>query len=173
MEKKNNNETNNEIKNNNKKSIILVVIILLIITIVSVLINKKTIFNSKSNLDINYGNGKVIELTNIKGETPYKNSIKVTNNTNKDLVYSVTWTKVSNSFKEQNKVLYTLDTHDAGALFIGKSQLPVADSTLSDKVEIKAKTTHTYDVTVYFNGDSSQEQNNKFTGSIEINQVKK
>ena len=165
---KNSTKTNKYL--NSKNIVIFIVVSVLMISLGYILTHKKIGFEEESNLEINYGKGQTIELSNITEGTPYTNEITVTNKTDKDIVYTISWTKVSNSFQEQNKLLYTIDTHDEGALFIGKSQIPVADASYQE-VTIKAKGTHTYTISVYFEGDSVQEQNSVFKGSIEIKEV--
>ncbi|MBQ6546730.1 MAG: hypothetical protein IJL74_01880 [Bacilli bacterium] len=155
---------------NSKNIVILIVASVLIISLGYILTHKNLGFIGEPNLKINYGKGQTIELSNITEKVPYTNEVTVTNNTDKDIVYSVSWVKVSNSFQEQNKLLYTIDTHDAGALFVGKSQIPVADASFPE-VTIKAKEKHTYTISVYFEGDSIQEKNSVFKGSIEIKEV--
>ncbi len=162
----------NKITKSNNINFILIFLILGIIFIISGIClclfssNEDKKISKKEILEINYEKENIINLSNVKKGIIYSNKIKVINNTNKDLSYSVSFLNVSNTFNEQNKLLYVLDTHDSGALFVAKSQLPVVAFDLSNDVKIKSKTTHSYIFTVYFEGDVNKEKNSSFVGKI-------
>lgn len=162
--------------NKTSKNILIIIALLFFLAIVLIGTGVFLLFSSKDernngDFEINYEKEKVINLSSVKKGTVYSNSIKVVNNTNESLVYSVSFVNVSNNFKEQNKLLYMLDTHDPDAFYIGKSQLPVADMTLSDSVKINPNTTHSYTFTIFFEGDTDKEKNSTFIGELDLKTV--
>ncbi len=164
-----------EVFNKNKIIIIAIIALILIFCLIFVFYNKagKTSSREEFSISVNYKNGKEIELSNIQKGQVYSNKIIVSNNADDDMYYSVKWVNVSNKFNDQNKLIYKLDTHDADALFVGNSQIPITSCTLSDKVLIRKRSTHTYELTINFDGDTSQEKENMFKGAIEIKQIPK
>ena len=160
-----------EISSNKK---LLALLIVVIIGIFLILFNGKSMPKiSGSNLDIKYEKDQKIELSNVKKGTVYTNKVVISNNTDKDKYYEIYWKDVTNNFKEQNRLLYELDTSDQDAAYVGKSQLPIADFTLFEKITIKKKSKHTYNVSVYFTGDPNKEKKNTFEGKIEFKQIDK
>ena len=125
-----------------------------------------------NNLEIKYEKGSTMELSKLDNGTVYTNNITVKNNSDKDITYSISWKNVNNSFQLQNKLLYDINTKDSDAGFLSKSQAPIADFTIFNKLIIKKGLTHKYTVSVYFEGDPVKEQNSSFKGTIEINEVK-
>ena len=168
----------NKITKSNNFNFILIFLILGIIIIISGFSlfifssNEDKKVSKKEIFEINYEKENIIKLSNVKKGIVYSNKIKVVNNTNDDLSYSVSFLNVSNTFNEQNKLLYVLDTHDSGALFVAKSQLPVVAFDLSNDVKIKSKTTHSYIFTVYFEGDVNKEKNSSFVGELKFKKNK-
>lgn len=151
-----------------KKLIVIGIAILLIIIIIILLTNKKP---TGPKLEIDYGKSKTISLSNIKKGKPYTKNIVIKNNSDQDLTYKISWVGIKNNFKEQNKLLYEVNSHDQDTAYLGKSQIPVADFELFDKVIIKKKSTQTYIFTVYFNGDEKKENKSTFKGILEIKQT--
>lgn len=153
-----------------KKVLIVFLLFIIVVMILSIIItsdqNHKN--NKESKISITYKKDKEIRINNIKKGSVYFNQIIVKNSTNNDLYYSIKWSKINNSVINQNKLLYKLDTHDSDSLYIGDSQVPVADYTLSKKVLIKAKLTHTYEITIKYKDDPTKEKNSRFEGILEI-----
>lgn len=177
MKKKINSNNKKEMLKNyiNKNKIIIAIIVIFVLIIFALFIFKGSSSSENVNtkgFSIDYGNNKLIQLSKVKSGTIYKNDIVVTNKSSKNLKYSVKWKNVKNTFKEQNELLYKLDTTNSEALYIGDSQVPVTDFTLSNEVLIKKGTSHTYTLYIYFKGDSAKEKNSIFKGLLDIKEIK-
>ena len=166
----------NSIKDNNiykflssNRILIAIIIIIILVFIVKCC---SSISNSRDDLEIRYEKSNAIEISKVKKGTVYKSNITVTNNSDKDIYYSINWKDVKNTFKDQTKLLYDLNTMDPDAGFLSKSQVPVAASPIFQKLIIKKGLTHKYIFSIYFEGDSKKEKNNSFTGTIEIEEIK-
>ena len=159
----------------NKKSIIFIILLILIILLCIFYINHRNgnIENTfrKGEITVNYEKNNKIDKNSIKKGIVYKNTITVTNNSKSDLEYKIIWKDISNKFKEQNKLLYMIDTHDSGAAYLSKSQLPVTDFTIFKTITIKKGATHKYEIKIDFQGDTTKEKNSTFTGELLIKQT--
>lgn len=163
-----------------KKRIKLILIIIVIICVIGVSMflflrkndNASLTKTTTQILEIDYGKGKEIKLTSLKKGKVYDNTIVITNNSDDTIYYLVKWINVSNNYVYQNKLLYEIDTEDNDAAYIGKSQLPIADSPLFDKVKLEKGKSHKYFVSIEYNGNINKEKNRSFTGILKIDQVK-
>lgn len=160
----------------NKKLVIVIALIVLLVLILvpSFFKETKPLENLSTNdFEVKYENSNTIELSKLKNGTVYTNNIVVTNKSDKDITYSISWINVNNNFKEQNKLLYDLNTMDQDAGFLSKSQIPVVDSHVFDKITIRKGLTHKYTLSVYFEGDSNKESESVFKGTIDIKETNK
>ena len=153
-----------------KKILIIILISIIIVSILSINFSRdnNTKSNKESQISITYEKSKKIKINNIQKGLVYSNKIKVKNNTNKDVYYSIKWLNVKNTLVNQNKFLYKIDTQNSDAFYITDSQVPVADYMLSEKVLIRKNLTHTYEVTIKYIDDPGKEKNSSFEGIIEL-----
>lgn len=126
----------------------------------------------KEVLDVDYEKGKTIELGELKKGEVYNDTIVVTNKSDNTIYYSVKWSNVDNNYVMQNKLLYEIDTDDEGASYIGKSQLPIANSPLFDKVKLEKGESHKYYLTITYDGDVSKEKGKSFKANLEFSEIK-
>lgn len=157
------------IKKHLKLLIIILVVVLLIIGSVFYFTKKDT-KTEINDLEIKYLNGDSINIKNPSSSYEETKEITITN-TSKDLkTYSLSWKEVSNTFAEQNKLLYTIKGNGDRAASLGKSQVPAADSKIFNSVAIQAGKTHTYKITITYNG--KKVESNSFLGTLKINSEK-
>ena len=155
-----------------KKNIIIVSIFLIVIVLITILlIFSRDSLQKTQQLKIEYKDSKTINISNIKKGDKYKKTIVVTNDTGNDLYYKVRWKKVKNSFTEQNKLFYKLDTHDANAYFVAESQAPTSDFVLNNKVKIGKDEIHKYEIIFIYKGNIQKEKNSTFDGILEFEQI--
>lgn len=126
----------------------------------------------KEVLDVDYEKEKTIELGELKKGEVYNDTIVVTNKSDNTIYYSVKWSNVDNNYVMQNKLLYEIDTDDEGASYIGKSQLPIANSPLFDKVKLEKGESHKYYLTITYDGDVSKEKGKSFKANLEFSEIK-
>lgn len=152
----------------NKKltiTIIILAIILLGVGIFFLMYNKDDRETEKE-ITIKYVNGDTIKIENQKKEFTEEKEIIITNNNKEFATYSINWAKVENTFKDQSNLTYTIEGEGETAASLGKSQVPVAASTIFNSVVIKSGETHKYKIKVtYKNG---QETKNKFIGTLKV-----
>ena len=158
----------------NKRNIIICLSVVILIVVICTFFSDfgKKSFIKDEPLDIKYEKNKVIEISKVTKGLLYTNKVSVANNNDKDMYYSIKWKDVKNSFVKQGKLLYKFDTHDPDAIYIGDSQAPISGFTLADKVLIKKGTTHTYEITIKYTGNSNDEKSSSFKGIVEITQNK-
>lgn len=157
------------IKKHLKLLIIILAVVLLIIGSVFYFTKKDT-KTEINDLEIKYLNGDSINIKNPSSSYEETKEITITN-TSKDLkTYSLSWKEVSNTFAEQNKLLYTIKGNGDRAASLGKSQVPAADSKIFNSVAIQAGKTHTYKITITYNG--KKVESNSFLGTLKINSEK-
>ena len=150
----------------------IVVFVLIFIAIFLVFIFSKEKKVEKEVLDVDYEKGKTIELGELKKGEVYNDTIVVTNKSDNTIYYSVKWSNVDNNYVMQNKLLYEIDTDDEGASYIGKSQLPIANSPLFDKVKLEKGESHKYYFTIAYDGDVSKEKGKSFKANLEFSEIK-
>lgn len=151
-------------------SIVVFVLIFIAVFLVFILSKEKEV--EKEFLDVNYGKDKTIEIDEVKKGKVYDDTIVVTNKSDKTIYYSVKWNNVNNDYVMQNKLLYEIDTDDEGASYIGKSQLPIANSPLFDKVKLEKGEFHKYYLTITYDGNTLKEKGKKFQANLEISEIK-
>lgn len=155
-------------QNKNKKltiTIIILAIILLGVGIFFLMYNKDDRETEKE-ITIKYVNGDTIKIENQKKEFTEEKEIIITNNNKEFATYSINWTKVENTFKDQSNLTYTIEGEGETAASLGKSQVPVAASTIFNSVVIKSGETHKYKIKVtYKNGE---ENKSKFIGTLKV-----
>ena len=146
---------------NHKILLIIIAIVLIIAIALGIYFCTKDTSTEVNSLKVTYKDGDQISIKN--PSTPYEitKEITVTNPTKELKTYSLEWLKVSNTFKEQNKLLYTIK---------GKSQVPSASSKIFNSVAITAGTTHKYTITITYNGGKTS--NDSFLGTLIINSEK-
>ena len=155
------------------KIIILLIALVLIIGVIFLILNfSKEKELKKEFLDVDFGKGKTIELVELKKGEVYNDTIVVTNKSDKTIYYSVKWNNVNNDYVMQNKLLYEIDTDDEGASYIGKSQLPIANSPLFDKIKLEKGESHKYYLTITYDGDALKEKAKKFQANLEFSEIK-
>lgn len=155
------------------KIILLLIASVLIIGVIFLIFNlSKDKEMEKEVLDVDYEKGKTIELGELKKGEVYSDTIVVTNKSDKIIYYSVKWNNVDNNYVMQNKLLYEIDTDDEGASYIGKSQLPIANSPLFDKVKLEKGESHKYYLTITYDGDVSKEKGKSFKANLEFSEIK-
>ena len=155
------------------KIILLLIALVLIIGAIFLIFNlSKDKEMEKEVLDVDYEKGKTIELGELKKGEVYSDTIVVTNKSDKIIYYSVKWNNVNNDYLMQNKLLYEIDTDDEGASYIGKSQLPIANSPLFDKVKLEKGESHKYYLTITYDGDVSKEKGKSFKANLEFSEIK-
>lgn len=155
------------------KIIILLIALVLIIGVIFLILNfSKEKELKKEFLDVDFGKGKTIELVELKKGEVYNDTIVVTNKSDKTIYYSVKWNNVNNDYVMQNKLLYEIDTDDEGASYIGKSQLPIANSPLFDKIKLEKGESHKYYLTITYDGDALKEKGKKFQANLEFSEIK-
>ena len=155
------------------KIILLLIALVLIIGAIFLIFNlSKDKEMEKEVLDVDYEKGKMIELGELKKGEVYNDTIVVTNKSDNTIYYSVKWSNVDNNYVMQNKLLYEIDTDDEGASYIGKSQLPIANSPLFDKVKLEKGESHKYYLTITYDGDVSKEKGKSFKANLEFSEIK-
>ena len=155
------------------KIILLLIASVLIIGAIFLIFNlSKDKEMEKEVLDVDYEKGKTIELGELKKGEVYNDTIVVTNKSDNTIYYSVKWSNVDNNYVMQNKLLYEIDTDDEGASYIGKSQLPIANSPLFDKVKLEKGKSHKYYLTITYDGDVSKEKGKSFKANLEFSEIK-
>lgn len=155
------------------KIILLLIALVLIIGAIFLIFNlSKDKEMEKEVLDVDYEKGKTIELGELKKGEVYNDTIVVTNKSDNTIYYSVKWSNVDNNYVMQNKLLYEIDTDDEGASYIGKSQLPIANSPLFDKVKLEKGESHKYYLTITYDGDVSKEKGKSFKANLEFSEIK-
>lgn len=155
------------------KIILLLIASVLIIGAIFLIFNlSKDKEMEKEVLDVDYEKGKTIELGELKKREVYNDTIVVTNKSDNTIYYSVKWSNVDNNYVMQNKLLYEIDTDDEGASYIGKSQLPIANSPLFDKVKLEKGESHKYYLTITYDGDVSKEKGKSFKANLEFSEIK-
>ena len=158
------------------KSMILIGTFLFILICVYCLFYKDKVFNvdnTNKSISIQYEKNKNINITKINQGLVYSNKFTITNNTKNTKYYSIVWKNIKNTFKQQNKLLYVLDTHDSDAGFLGDSQIPASEFVLFDRIMLKSKHTHTYELRINYIGDPYNENNSFFTGILEVKTLDK
>ena len=155
------------------KIILLLIASVLIIGAIFLIFNlSKDKEMEKEVLDVDYEKGKTIELGELKKREVYNDTIVVTNKSDNTIYYSVKWSNVDNNYVMQNNLLYEIDTDDEGASYIGKSQLPIANSPLFDKVKLEKGKSHKYYLTITYDGDVSKEKGKSFKANLEFSEIK-
>lgn len=155
------------------KIILLLIASVLIIGAIFLIFNlSKDKEMEKEVLDVDYEKEKTIELGELKKGEVYNDTIVVTNKSDNTIYYSVKWSNVDNNYVMQNKLLYEIDTDDEGASYIGKSQLPIANSPLFDKVKLEKGESHKYYLTITYDGDVSKEKGKSFKANLEFSEIK-
>lgn len=155
------------------KIILLLIASVLIIGAIFLIFNlSKDKEMEKEVLDVDYEKEKTIELGELKKGEVYNDTIVVTNKSDNTIYYSVKWSNVDNNYVMQNKLLYEIDTDDEGASYIGKSQLPIANSPLFDKVKLEKGKSHKYYLTITYDGDVSKEKGKSFKANLEFSEIK-
>lgn len=155
------------------KIVLLLIALVLIIGAIFLIFNlSKDKEMEKEVLDVDYEKGKTIELGELKKGEVYNDTIVVTNKSDNTIYYSVKWSNVDNNYVMQNKLLYEIDTDDEGASYIGKSQLPIANSPLFDKVKLEKGESHKYYLTITYDGDVSKEKGKSFKANLEFSEIK-
>ena len=93
---------------NHKILLIIITIVLIIAIVLGIYFCTKDTSTEVNSLKVTYKDGDQISIKN--PSTPYEitKEITVTNPTKELKTYSLEWLKVSNTFKEQNKLLYTI-----------------------------------------------------------------
>lgn len=154
-------------KNKKKKTLTIVIIILAILLLgagIFFLIYNKDDRTTEKEITIKYVNGDTIKIENQEKEFTEEKEIIITNNNKEFATYSLSWTKVENTFKDQSNLLYTIEGEGENSASLGKSQVPIAASTIFNSVVIKSGETHKYKIKVtYKNG---QENKSKFIGTL-------
>ena len=154
-------------KNKKKKTLTIVIIILAILLLgagIFFLIYNKDDRTTEKEITIKYVNGDTIKIENQEKEFTEETEIIITNNNKEFATYSLSWTKVENTFKDQSNLLYTIEGEGENSASLGKSQVPIAASTIFNSVVIKSGETHKYKIKVtYKNG---QENKSKFIGTL-------
>lgn len=150
--------------------LIIITIVLIIAIALGIYFCTKDTSTEVNSLKITYKDGDQITIKNPSGSYTMEKEITVTNPTKDLKTYSLSWLKVSNTFTEQNKLLYTIKGEGDRAASLGKSQVPAADSKIFNSVAIQAGKTHTYKITITYNG--KQVDSNSFTGTLKINSQK-
>ena len=156
----------------NKIILLIVVFVLIFIAVFLAFIFSKEKKAEKEFLGVDYEKGKTIELGELKKGEVYNDTIVVTNKSDNTIYYSVKWSNVDNNYVMQNKLLYEIDTDDEGASYIGKSQLPIANSPLFDKVKLEKGESHKYYLTITYDGDVSKEKGKSFKANLEFSEIK-
>lgn len=147
-------------------SIIIIVAALLLI-VLKILGNDSGDSLSKD-ISIKYESNKKIDISNVTSGEVYKNTVTVTNNTDEDQYYYARWKDVYNGFIDANKIVYKIDSHESGSLFVAESQLPMSDYKFDKKIRIGKNSTHTYYISVTFKGDVTKEKRSVFQGIIDF-----
>ena len=155
---------------NHKILLIIIAIVLIIAIALGIYFCTKDTSTEVNSLKITYKDGDQITIKNPSGSYTMEKEITVTNPTKDLKTYSLSWLKVSNTFTEQNKLLYTIKGEGDRAASLGKSQVPAADSKIFNSVAIQAGKTHIYKITITYNG--KQVDSNSFTGTLKINSQK-
>lgn len=155
---------------NHKILLIIIAIVLIIAIALGIYFCTKDTSTEVNSLKVTYKDGDQISIKN--PSTPYEitKEITVTNPTKELKTYSLEWLKVSNTFKEQNKLLYTIKGSGDRSASLGKSQVPSASSKIFNSVAITAGTTHKYTITITYNGGKTS--NDSFLGTLIINSEK-
>lgn len=159
----------NFIKKHKILLIIIAIIIILAIGLGIYFCTKDTTTEINS-LKVTYKDGDQITIKNPSSPYEITKEITITNPTKELKTYSLEWLKVSNTFKEQNKLLYTIKGSGERSASLGKSQVPVASSKVFNSVAITAGTTHKYTITITYDG--SKTSNDSFLGTLKINSEK-
>lgn len=162
MEKNKNKE-----KSNKKLTIAIIIIVALLLGAGAFFLTcKKDTKETQKEISIKYVNGDTIKIENQKKEFTEEKEIIITNNNKEFATYSLNWTKVENTFKDQSNLLYTIEGEGENSASLGKSQVPIAASTIFNSVVIKSGETHKYKIKVtYTNG---QENKSKFIGTLKV-----
>lgn len=119
--------------------------------------------DSAYNIKSSYSDGRLIVFDSFSKNFTSGRTITVKNKSNKTMTYSLEWEGVSNTLKKQNAFLYELVCDEEDCAHLGKSQVPVTDFSINDKVTIGAHKTHKYKVIFTYKGS---EKDAKFIGEL-------
>ena len=153
-----------KVLDNKKVLIIFGVIILLIGLFLCYLLFFKDDKDVVNNLKVTYARGSNVELED--GDFPFEKEITVENTTDDPITYSLEWNHVNNTFKDQNKLLYTIEGSGEYAADLGKSQIPVVGYKVYNSVVIMGHKTHTYKIKITYDGN---DKDGLFEGTLYIN----
>lgn len=157
------------IKRNKKKFLVggIILGVLLLIAAITLLIYNKDDRTKDEGLSVKYVNGDTINIDNVKGKYDTTKEIIITNETDGYITFCLEWNNVSNTFKHQNNLLYTIKGTGKTAASLDKSQVPVATSKVFNQVVINAGETQTYKVNVKYIKDVN-EKKSAFTGTLKV-----
>lgn len=149
----------------NKKVLIIgIVVILLIGLLLCYLFFLKDDKDVVNNLKVKYYGGDTVKVDS--GDLPFEKKITVENTTDDPITYSLEWNHVKNTFKDQNKLLYTIEGTGEYAADLGKSQVPVTGYQVYHSVVIMGHKTQTYTVKMTYDGTDKK---GSFEGTLYIN----
>ena len=138
----------------------LLVLVLIIILLLS------GAFLMFSNSSLNKGDDSIIIN---KDKQKLTREIEITNDEDKEILYDLKWTDVTNNFRTQSDLLYSITSSD-GKVVVTDSQVPIADSPVMINVSLPKGTTHKYVLKVWYkkSKDSKDDGSGNFKGRIEI-----
>ena len=122
--------------------VLLIIIIGVTITLISIKPRKETTVNN----DIK----EKIEIEKVEDGSSFERKIVVSNTSGKDITYDLVWNNVTNEFKTQSDLLYSISNTGHGAVTIGTSQVPVVDSQIMTKIKLAKDRVHTYTLKVWY-----------------------
>ena len=119
------------------------------------------------------------DLTNMQNINIYPGwssakSFEITNSSTIDLVYTIKFTNVENTFTTKNNLNYGLIRDGEVLIDIDKAKAPYQDGDMLKSVVIKPGETHTYLFKLMFkdtNENQDTEKGKKFTTKIQIENV--
>ena len=154
-----------KIKNNKIVCIIgILVFVGLLVLLIFIIFN-----DSKTDLKVNYNDGKEISQKNFTKKFEIKKEFVVTNKTDKEKKYDIVWKNTTNTLKEQNKFLYKIDCEGPNCQTLGESQVPVTDAPVITDITIKPNQKQKYTAIFYYKGS---EKNVDFDGELIISYKK-
>ncbi len=113
-----------------------------------------------------------INLTNAKPGDVITKTFTVTNKSNLDLKYNISWEEIVNEYNTKNEIVYKIESNDGGANIEEKTS-PTTNSLITNNIPITAGATHTYTLTFEYQNIENNDIENMgkyFSGKIIINE---
>lgn len=136
------------IDNNKRLSLSVFVLFIIIVGLIIVF------FGFGDGFDVNIDVKEGIEISDVDDGYILEKDIVVSNDGGRDAVYDLVWVDVTNSFKTQSDLLYSISGLGDGSIEVGTSQVPVADSPIIKDIKLEKGQVHKYKLKIWYDKSS-------------------